>query len=303
MTRPIAGDRGQGASPALIKSLAPGGLYIGAEAPFDAAAAVMVGAPLDTTGTFRPGSRLGPARIREASYGLETYSPELDRGLEDLALCDLGDLALPFGAPAAALAVVRAAAAEISRAGKVPVVLGGEHLLTLGVIEGLLDSGAAADAVVIQIDAHADLRPDYEGELLSHATVMRRVTERVGPDRLVQLGIRSGDRGEMHYARANVRHYPDEVLKPLRRVLPELKGRPLYLSIDIDVLDPAWAPGTGTPEPAGISVHELLQAVRCLGGQQIIGIDLVEVAPVLDPTERTAIAAAKVLRELLLTVF
>lgn len=279
------------------------GRFMAAMADYADARVVLLGAPLDATGTYRPGTRFGPARIREASYGLEEYSPVLDRSLAEVAYHDAGDLELPFGAPAAALDIVRTAMGLLAADGKVPVLLGGEHLITLAAVEALLATPGGRDLVVVQIDAHADLRDTYYGQKLSHATVMRRIYERVGAGRLVQLGIRSGEREEFAFGRRNTHLFAEDVLAPLQKVLAELGNAPLYLSIDIDVLDPAWAPGTGTPEPGGIDMKELLAAIHALADCTIIGADLVEVAPTLDPTERTAIAAAKIVRELLLSVF
>lgn len=281
----------------------PVGRFMAADAAYGEARVVLLGAPWDATVSYRPGARFGPGRIREASYGLEEYSIALDRSLLDLAVHDAGDLDLPFGAPAAALEQIRQGVAAIAGDGKVPVLLGGEHLITLGSVQALAAGPHGRDLVVIQMDAHADLRDTYQGQELSHATVMRRISQVVGPQRLVQLGIRSGDRDEVAYGRRHTRFYTQHVLEPLQEMLAELGDTPLYVSIDIDVLDPAWAPGTGTPEPGGIDMHELLAAIYALKGCNVIGADLVEVAPILDPTERTAVTAAKIIRELLLTLF
>lgn len=301
MAGPASVDAG-GGSPLGRWTTKPG-RFMAAVAPYAEAQVIMLGAPLDATGTYRPGTRLGPTRIREASYVLEEYSLALDRSLDEVAYHDAGDLELPFGAPGVALDLVGTAVGRIAADGKVPVLLGGEHLITLAAVEALAAAPAGEGLVVLQLDAHADLRDTYYGETLSHATVMRRICERIGPGRVVQLGIRSGERDEIAFGRRHTRFYPEAVLAPLRRVLAELRGVPLYISIDIDVLDPAWAPGTGTPEPGGIDVEELLAAVHALAGHRVVGADLVEVAPALDPTERTAITAAKILRELLLAVF
>lgn len=300
---PAAGPGNTGPGGHGSTGIGPGGRFMAADAAYDEARVVLLGAPWDATVTYRPGARFGPGRIREASYGLEEYSITLDRSLLDLAVHDAGDLDLPFGAPAAALEQIRRAVAAIARDGKVPVLLGGEHLITLAAVQALAEGPAGRDLVVIQMDAHADLRDTYQGQELSHATVMRRVSQVVGPGRLVQLGIRSGDREEVTFGRRHTRFCTQRVLEPLQEVLAELGDVPLYVSIDIDVLDPAWAPGTGTPEPGGIDLHELLAAVYALKGRHIIGADLVEVAPTLDPTERTVVTAAKIIRELLLSWF
>ncbi len=254
---------------------------------------VILGLPLDTTTTFRPGTRFGPGAIREASIGLETYSPVLDAELRPGEVCDLGDVAMPFGNAAASLAAIRAVAERIWHDHKLVVGLGGEHLATLPLVE------AAAAAVpgleVVHFDAHTDLREDYMGERLSHASVMRRVTEIVGPERLWQFGVRSGTREEFRCAR---HLWPD--LGALRDCLSALGDRPLYLSVDIDVADPAYAPGTGTPEPGGPTAGEVLDAVRHLAARRLVAMDVMEVAPGLDPSGRTAILAAKLVREAVL---
>lgn len=271
------------------------GRFLGAEGPdaYADAGVVLLGLPLDTTTTFRPGARFGPSAIREASIGLETYSPVLDAELAPGELCDLGDVAMPFGNAAASLRAIRAAAERVWQDHKFLVGLGGEHLATLPLVE------AAAAAVpgleVVHLDAHADLRQDYLGERLSHASVMRRVAEVVGPERIWQFGIRSGTREEFRLAR---HLFPD--LDALAKCLAAFAERPLYLSVDIDVADPAFAPGTGTPEPGGPTAREVLDAVRAVATERLVAMDVMEVSPGLDPSGRTAILAAKLVREAVL---
>lgn len=261
--------------------------FLGARASREEAAVVLLGAPFDATATYRAGARFGPARIREASEVLETYSLPLGGGLEDVPFADGGDLELPRAGVEEALRRVEAAVAGLAAAGRVPWLLGGEHLVTLGAVRAL--ARRHPGLVVLQLDAHADLRDRYEGEALSHATVMRRVLEVVGEGRVYQLGVRSATREEHRLALQATRFFPGAVLEPLRACLPELARVPLYVSVDIDVLDPAQAPGTGTPEPAGVDVRELLEALRLLRGCRIVGADLVEVAPPLDPTDRKSV--------------
>lgn len=254
---------------------------------------VILGLPLDTTTTFRPGTRFGPGAIREASIGLESYSPVLDLEFAPGELCDLGDVAIPFGNAATALASIRAVAERVWQDHKFLVGLGGEHLATLPLVE------AAASAVpgleVVHFDAHTDLRQDYMGERLSHASVMRRVAETVGPERLWQFGIRSGTREEFRFAR----HLCGD-LSGLEACLGALSDRPLYLSVDIDVADPAYAPGTGAPEPGGPTAREVVDAVRRVAGQRLVAMDVMEVSPALDKSGRTASLAAKLVREAIL---
>ncbi len=276
--------------------LTRGGAFLGAS-DYAGARGVLFGAPMDFTVSFRPGARLGPHRIREVSDVLEEYSFALDDDLSRHPFADVGDAALPLGNVAASLDVIEAVATRIVEDGKVPFMIGGEHLATWPALKAV--AARHQDLAVVHFDAHADLREHYLGEPYSHATVMRRVAEHIaGP--VYQFGIRSGTPEEAAYARARTRLFPGRVLEPLREVLPELRGRPLYVTVDIDVVDPAFAPGTGTPEAGGISSAELLGAIHALRGMRVVGFDLVEVCPPSDPSETTAILGAKVLRDALL---
>lgn len=274
------------------------GVFMGAGGEYGPAGVVILGAPMDFTVSFRPGTRLGPGRIRDVSVGLEEYSPYLDRDLADCCFYDAGDVVMPMGHPRESLRRLGAVVKQLLADGKLPLVLGGEHLVSLAAI-----SEAAAkypDLVVLHLDAHADLRDDYLGEQLSHASVMRRVLEVVGGENLYQLGIRSGTAAEFAFGRRNTRFHPFEILAPLRKIVPLLRGRPVYVTLDIDVVDPAFAPGTGTPEPGGCSAAEIIKAVHLLEGLNVVGADLVEVCPVYDQSERTSLLAAKLVREIIL---
>lgn len=273
--------------------------FIGATDDYEAAQTVVYGMPMDWTTSFRPGTRLGPRRIREVSIGLEEYSPYVDRELGDIRFFDAGDIPLPFGNPARSLEMIEAFVGRWLDDGKLPLGLGGEHLVSYAAIKAVF--GRYPDLAVVHLDAHTDLRDEYEGETWSHSAVIKKVAGFVRPERIYQFGVRSGMREEFAYARAHTRFHPFEVLEPLLRCLPELQGRPVYITLDIDVLDPAHAPGTGTAEAGGISSRELLAAITAMRGLQVAGFDLVEVAPVLDPTEQTQIVAAKIVREALLS--
>ncbi|NPV93389.1 MAG: agmatinase [Firmicutes bacterium] len=273
--------------------------FMGSRDSYAEARAVILGVPLEVTVSFRPGTRFGPQQIRTVSYGLEEYSPYQDRDLNEAVFYDAGDLALPLGNLGESLNTIESAASILFTDGKLPVFLGGEHLVSLPLIKAA--ASRYPDLCVIHFDAHADLRPEYLGQPLSHATVMRRVTEVIDPRLLYQFGIRSGTREEFEYARQNTNLFPFEVLAPLTRARQAIgEKRPVYLSIDIDVVDPAFAPGTGTPEPAGISSRELLQSVDQLKGLNIVAIDLVEVSPPNDRQDITSVLAAKVIREAIL---
>ena len=276
------------------------GCFIGSTEKYNQAGIVIIGAPMDFTVSFRPGTRQGPQRIRQVSHGLEEYSVDLDLDLADCSYYDAGDVILPFGAVQESLRRIGLVTAEILAGGKFPLVLGGEHLISYASIKEV--AGAHPGLVVLHFDAHTDLRDEYFGERLSHATVMRRVEELIGGKNLYQFGIRSGTREEFDFARKNCNIFVDKVVEPLIEILPQIKGRPVYVSLDIDVVDPAYAPGTGTPEPGGCTVREIMRAVHLLGGLDVVGFDLVEVSPLYDPSERTALLAAKIVRETILTL-
>lgn len=272
--------------------------FIGAQDGYGEARAVIVGAPLDGTVSFRAGARHAPREIRQFSWVLEEYSPRLGCELGELKFYDAGDLCLPWGNVREGLRRIREAARRLLEDDKIPVFLGGEHLISLPLIEAVADR--YPDLAVLQLDAHADLRDDYLGERYSHATVMRRVAEVVGGKNVYQLGIRSGTREELKYGRANTNIFLHEILHPLERIGRSLAGRPVYVTIDIDVVDPAYAPGTGTPEPGGCSSLELMEAIYRLRELKVVGFDLTEVNPVYDLSGRTALLGAKVIREMLL---
>lgn len=273
--------------------------FMGSTDRYDQAQIVLLGAPMDLTVSFRPGTRQGPQKVRQVSFGLEEYSVDLDRDLADYGYYDAGDVSLSFGAAQESLRRIGLAVAEILAGGKFPLVLGGEHLISFAVIKEVAQTYPGL--AVVHFDAHADLREEYLGESFSHATVMRRVTELVGGKNLYQFGIRSGTRDEFVFARQHTNLFAGEVVQPLRSVVPDLKGRPVYVSLDIDVVDPAYAPGTGTAEPGGCSVKEIIQAVHLLGELNVVGFDLVEVSPLYDPSERTSLLAAKLVREAILS--
>lgn len=275
--------------------------FILAAHPYETAETVIYGMPMDWTVSFRPGSRFGPNRIREASIGLEEYSVHQDKTLEDLKVHDAGDMLLPFGNAAKSIDMIEAWLDQLLADGKFPVGLGGEHLVTWPVIRAF--SKRYEDLAVIHIDAHADLRESYEGEVLSHSTPIRKTCELIGAENVYSFGIRSGMKEEFAYARESGMHMAKyDVLEPLQAKLPDLAGRPVYVTVDIDVLDPAHAPGTGTCEAGGITSRELIEAIGAISRSDvnIVGCDLVEVAPAYDHAEITAIAASKMIREMLL---
>ena len=273
-------------------------VFMGCESSYDEADLVMFGAPFDGTCSYRPGSRFAGAAVRTESYGIETYSPYLERDLADLSVFDAGELDLPFGNISEVLERIEEAASEIISDGKKMLMIGGEHLVTLGAVRAAAKKHPGLN--ILHFDAHADLRDDYMGERLSHATVIRRCHELVG-GKVHQFGIRSMTREEDLWARENVvqRKYD---LVTLDEVLDELMGKPLYLTIDLDVLDPSIFPGTGTPEPGGVSFTDLISAVHRVKGLDIVGCDVNELAPHYDGSGVSTVVACKVIRELILSV-
>ncbi len=261
---------------------------------------ILLGAPLDITSSFRMGSREAPRAVRAASQGLEEYSPRLDLNLGECAVHDAGDLLLPLGNLQACLNRIGQAGRFIADDGKIPFMLGGEHLITLPAVQALAEffPGLA----VLQFDAHADLRDDYLGESLSHATVLRRICEVVGDNNVYQFGIRSGTRDEFQYGHSHTHFYPFEAARTLRSCLPDLKERPVYVTLDIDILDPAYAPATSTPEPGGIQPAEIFEVLTVLEELQVVGLDIVELVPAYDASGITAMLVAKMTREGLLAL-
>lgn len=278
-----------------------GNVFIKSHPNYEESSAVLYGMPMDWTVSFRPGSRFGPTRIREVSIGLEEYSPYLDRELEEVKYFDAGDIPLPFGNPEKSLAEIGKFVKQVLADGKVPIGMGGEHLVSLPVMKAVYEK--YNDLAIIHFDAHTDLRTDYEGEPYSHATPIRKIAEHIGPKNVYSFGIRSGLKEEFIWAKENGMHISKfEVLEPLKQVLPTLAGRNVYVTIDIDVLDPAHAPGTGTVDCGGITSKELLASIHAIAGSDVnvVGFDLVEVAPIYDTSEMTANTASKLIREMIL---
>jgi agmatinase len=268
---------------------------------YDEASVILVGVPMDFSCSFRPGTRFGPQKIREVSIGLEEYSVYMDKRLEDVLFYDCGDLELVFGDVESSLEIVENAAAEIVQDGKFPLFVGGEHLISVPVIRKVYER-YGDELVVFHFDAHADLREGYLGNKNSHASAVRRLTDFMHPENIFQFGIRSGTRDEFKYAQEKTNMFRFEVYEPLTRVIQDIGRRPVYVTLDIDVVDPAFANGTGTPEPGGISSSEILNAVGLLGSVNLAGFDLVEVSPPYDFSDRTALLGAKIIREVILAV-
>ena len=275
--------------------------FLGCDSGYAEAQIVLYGAPFDSTTSFRPGARFGPSAMRHESFGLETYSPYQDADLTDRRIFDSGDLELCFGSAEAALADIEARAREILGDGKLPLLLGGEHLVTLGAVRAVAEKYPGLH--IIHFDAHADLREDYLGARLSHACVLRRCHDLLGDGRIHPFCIRSGDRGEFAFAAGHTDLHPFgfDGLKALTERLKEADV-PVYFTIDLDCLDPGVFPGTGTPEAGGVSFPALLEALRLVCQTRVVAADVNELAPMLDTTGVSTATACKVLRELLLAL-
>jgi agmatinase len=259
----------------------------------------IVGLPYDEASSFRRGSQFGPREIRRASDSIESYSPYLDRDLEDLPFFDAGDIELAGKDPEEAIAKIRSFYAEAYRRQISLLGLGGDHTVTVGAMQGLAAAGLRPH--VLYLDAHMDVRGEYTGGIYSHACAARRLSELLGSDHLRLWGIRSGERAEFEWARAENVLYGREV-SGLKKACRSLSDEPVYLTIDLDVFDPSELPGVGNPEPGGLRFSEFLEILEEIARLDVIGADVVELAPVWDPSGRSSIMAAEIVRELLLSI-
>ena len=271
--------------------------FISCDNEYDESKIVIFGAPFDSTTSYRPGTRFASSAMRNESFGIETYSPYQDKDLTDIKVFDGGDLELCFGSPESALNDIENFSAQILSDGKMPLMIGGEHLVTLGSVRAAAKK--YPDLCIIHFDAHADLRDNYLGQKLSHACVMRRCHELVGDRNIFQFGIRSGDREEFLWGREHVitNKFNFRGLEKLHEII---KNRPVYFTIDLDVLDPSCFPGTGTPEAGGVTFTELMLAVQTVSTMNTIAIDVIELSPALDQSGASTALACKLLREILL---
>ena len=273
-----------------------GGIFMGSRRDPAGCCVGLFGVPYDGTTSFRPGTRFGPAAIREVSQGLETYCPQLDLDLEDLAYADLGAVDIPFGAPEPVVNAVQQATTAVLDLGLKPLMLGGEHSISSGAVAAVANQHP--DLVLVQLDAHADLREEWLGTRHSHACAMRRCLEVLPSGDLLQLAIRSGTRSEFHELHSSGRRMDD--VQALRDAMAPWTGRPIYLTVDLDWFDPAVLPGTGTPEPGGFLWRDFAAVVDVLSGHRLVAGDVVELAPQLDSSGVSSVLAAKVTRSLIL---
>jgi agmatinase len=269
-------------------------IFIGCTSPLETAEFVLFGAPFDGTVSYRPGARFAPSVMRRESFGIEEYSPYLDRDLSEIDVFDAGDLELPVGDTAAVIDAIEDFCEGLITEGKKPVMLGGEHLVTLAAIRAAAKK--YKDLAIIHFDAHTDFRDDYLGVKLSHAAVMKRAAEIIGAENIYQFGIRSGTKEEWNTGT----HLTRFTLKGTEKLPDLLKNRPVYITLDFDVLDPSCFPGTGTPEHGGVTFSSLREALMTLAPLDIIGFDLVELCPMVDPSGISTAAANVLLREMLL---
>jgi len=272
-----------------------GAIFMGAQRNPEGCRVALFGVPYDGTTSFRPGTRFGPAAIREVSTGLETYCPQLDRDLEDIAYADIGAVEIPYGDPEPVVNAVRHATSTVLAAGMKPLMLGGEHSISSGAVDAVAEHHP--DLVLVQLDAHADLRHEWLGARHSHACAMRRCLEVLPSQQLMQIAIRSGTCDEFKELRRSGRLIS---IQDIPERMNALRGRPIYLTVDLDWFDPAVMPGTGTPEPGGFVWNDFAAVINELNNHRLIGADVVELAPQLDPSGISSVLAAKVTRSLLL---
>ena len=271
--------------------------FIGCDSDYAESRIAIFGAPFDSTTSYRPGARFASSAMRNESYGIETYSPYQDKDLLDAEIFDCGDLELCFGSPESALNDIEKMTENIISDGKMPIMIGGEHLVTLGAVRAAVKK--YPDLRIVHFDAHADLRDDYLGQKLSHACVMRRCHELLGDGKIFQFGIRSGDREEFLWGREHV--YTNRFdFSGIERIKEKTGDRPVYFTLDLDVLDPSCFCGTGTPEAGGVSYNELIKAIEKVSELNVIGLDINELSPTLDQSGASTALACKLLREILL---
>ncbi len=274
--------------------------FLECDKEYQEAEIVLFGAPFDSTTSFRPGTRFGSSVIRRESFGLESYSPYQDKDLLDTRIMDSGDLELCFGDTELALKDIQCRTEEILKDGKLPFMIGGEHLVTLGAFRAV--AAKYPDIHIIHFDAHGDLRQDYLGAELSHACVLRRCWDIVGDGRIHQFGIRSGDREEFRWGASHVETRKFD-FEGLGETIEALQDKPVYFTLDLDVMDPSVFPGTGTPEPGGVSFDKLRQAATLVCQKaHVVGCDVNELSPHYDQSGASTAAACKIIREMLLAL-
>ena len=278
-----------------------GAIFMSAQRGIDQCRVSLLGVPYDGTCCFRPGARFGPSAVREDSYGIETYCPQLNLDLEDINFADLGSLDVPLGDAKLTLDYIKDATDILLKNNLKPLIIGGEHSITSAVIKSIITN--YPELIMIQLDAHADLRDEWLGSKLSHACTMKRCLEILPSKKIFQIGIRSGTKSEfleMNNSKRLIQHTLGENAKSLEEALKSFKGRPIYLTFDLDWFDPSVMPGTGTPEPGGYFWGDFAAIINVIKSHNLIGADVVELSPKLDNTGISSILAAKVIRSLIM---
>lgn len=271
--------------------------FIGCDSSYEESRMVIFGAPFDSTTSYRPGTRFASSAMRNESFGIETYSPRQDKDLLDVKIYDGGDLELCFGSPESALHDIKCMEKDLLDGGKLPVMIGGEHLVTLGAVRAAVRK--YPDLHIVHFDAHADLRDDYLGQKLSHACVMRRCHELVGDGKIFQFGIRSGDRKEFRWGKEHVETNKFD-FSGINELAGKIGDSPVYFTLDLDVLDPSCFCGTGTPEAGGVSYNQLIGAIEEVSKLNVVALDVNELSPMLDQSGASTALACKLLREIIL---
>ena len=274
---------------------------MGAQRGIDQSRVSLLGVPYDGTCCFRPGARFGPSAVREDSYGIETYCPQLNLDLEDINFADIGSLDVPLGDAKLTLDYIKDATDILLKNNLKPLIIGGEHSITSAVIKSIITN--YPELIMIQLDAHADLRDEWLGSKFSHACTMKRCLEILPSKKIFQIGIRSGTKSEfleMNNSKRLIQHTLGENAKSLEEALKSFKGRPIYLTFDLDWFDPSVMPGTGTPEPGGYFWGDFAAIINVIKSHNLIGADVVELSPKLDNTGISSILAAKVIRSLIM---
>jgi len=274
---------------------------LGMETPYEEAKVVVFGAPFDGTTSNKAGTKFAANAMRLESVALETYSPLLNLDLADAKVCDAGDVELSYGVAAQVMTELEEVTSTLLADGKIPLMIGGEHLVTYPVVKAV--ANIHPDVHVIHLDAHTDLREEFGGSKLSHATVLKRIWDVLGDGRIFQFGIRSGTKEEFDFARVEGHTYLEALtINTVGEKLQQLCGKKVYITIDLDVLDPSIMSGTGTPEAGGITYRELETFFLLLrdANVEIVGADLVELSPNYDPSGTSTATACKILREMAL---
>lgn len=273
--------------------------FVGFDNEYDESKIVVFGAPFDGTTSFRPGTRFAPTVMRNESYGLEMYSPYHDMDLKNTKICDVGDLTFPLGNTSKTMDVIKEFTQGVVADNKIPLMIGGEHLVSYPAIEAVYEK--YNDLRLLHFDAHTDLRETFFDERLSHATVIKRAWDFLGDGKIYQYGIRSGDKEEFEWAKEHTK-LTKFTYEGLDEAIEEIGDKPVYITIDLDILDPSVMAGTGTPEPGGISFNDMMDIILKIKKLNIVGADVVELSPHYDPTGVSNAVACKILRELAFSI-